>query len=126
MALEDQGPRRIYAAAPRSKARGGSRPSAGAGGDAPEETGHAVRGIADSFAFVSEPRPTASPSGSFARSRTKPSTAPTFRAIEDVRRVAGAFVDDYNRHWLLEKNHCCGPREMLQDWIAAQEMDAAA
>ena len=83
-------------------------------------------GIAESFAFVSEPQTNGVAERFIRTLKEQAIYGHTFRTVEDVRRAVAKFIDDYNHHWLPEKNRGRSPREMRQDWIAAQEMDAAA
>ncbi len=83
-------------------------------------------GIADSFAFVSEPQTNGVAERFIRTLKEQAIYGHTFRTVEEVRQAVARFIDDYNHHWLPEKNHGRSPREMRQDWIAAQEMDAAA
>lgn len=83
-------------------------------------------GIAESFAFVCEPQ-TNGVAERFIRTLKEQAVyGHTFRTVEDVRRAVATFIDDYNNHWLPEKNHGRSPREMRQDWLAALNVKAAA
>lgn len=83
-------------------------------------------GIADSFAFVSEPQTNGVAERFIRTLKEQAIYGHTFRTAEEVRQAVGEFIELYNTHWLPEKNHGRSPREMRQDWIAAQQMDEAA
>ena len=61
-------------------------------------------GIHPSFGFVEEPRnERCARSGGIVRSRSKRSTAESFRSLEAVRAAVADFVERYNQTWRLEK-----------------------
>jgi putative transposase len=83
-------------------------------------------GIADSFAFVSEPQTNGVAERFIRTLKEQAIYGHTFRTVEQVRQAVARFIEDYNHHWLPEKNHGRSPCEMRQDWIAAQKLTPAA
>jgi transposase InsO family protein len=83
-------------------------------------------GMADSFAFVSEPQTNGVAERFIRTLKEQAIYGRTFRTLEQVRQAVAEFVELYNALWLLGKNHGRSPREMRQGWIAAQQLEAAA
>ena len=42
-----------------------------------------------------------------------------FRGLEEVRAAVAAFVETYNREWLLEKNGYLSPLQARRRWLEA-------
>jgi putative transposase len=51
--------------------------------------------------------------------------AKVLQNIEEVRRTAGKFVEDYNAEWRIEKNWFVSPRQARQAEFAALSQQAA-
>jgi len=49
-----------------------------------------------------------------------------FRDLDELRAAVAAFVETYNREWLLEKNGYLSPLETRQRWPEATGARAAA
>ena len=74
-------------------------------------------GIAPSFAFVAQPQ-TNGVSERFNKTlKEQIIHGRIYRNIEELRAAVGAFVETYNRHWLMEKLGFKSP------WQARQEFD---
>jgi len=82
-------------------------------------------GIQPSFAFVAEPE-TNGVAERFNRTLKEQAIyGEVFRTVEDVRRAVGAFVENYNAQWRVEKNGFLSPREARETWFAALTKEAA-
>ena len=65
---------------------------------------------------LKSPKPTGSSSAGIARSRSKPSTAGSFRNLADVRAAVAEFVERYNQCWRLEKLAYRTPLEAREEY----------
>jgi len=74
-------------------------------------------GIKPCFAFVEQPR-TNGVVERFNRTLKKQAICgnKVLRNIEEVRRAAGKFVEDYIAQWRVEKNGFVSPRQTRQAW----------
>ena len=82
-------------------------------------------GIKPSFAFVEQPQ-TNGVAERFNRTLKEQAIyGSIFRNIEEVRRAAGKFVQDYNAEWRVEKNGFRSPRQARDAWFAALSKQAA-
>lgn len=74
-------------------------------------------GIAPSFAFVAQPETNGVAERFNKTLKEQIVYGHLYRNIEELRDAVGAFVEKYNRHWLVEKLGFKSP------WQARQEFD---
>jgi transposase InsO family protein len=83
-------------------------------------------GIKESYAFLEEPQ-TNGVAERFNRTlKEQVVYGRVFRDIEELRAAVAAFVETYNREWLLEKNGFLSPLQARQRWFEAAGAQAAA
>ena len=79
-------------------------------------------GIAPSFAFVEQPQ-TNGVAERFNRTlKEQVVFGRTFRNVEEVRATVSIFVEQYNKHWLVEKLGFKSPADAREEhslWVAA-------
>jgi len=71
-------------------------------------------GIAPSYSFVQEPQTNGVAERFIRTLKEQAIYRRTLRTLDEVRKAVAQFVDDYNRHWRIEKNGYLTPHEMRQ------------
>jgi transposase InsO family protein len=83
-------------------------------------------GIEPSYAFLEEPQ-TNGVAERFNRTlKEQIIYGRVFRDLQELRAAVAAFVESYNREWLLEKNGYLSPLEVRQRWLEAVGARVAA
>lgn len=83
-------------------------------------------GIKPSYAFLEEPQ-TNGVAERFNRTlKEQVIYGRVFRDIEELRAAVAAFVETYNREWLLEKNGFLSPLQARQRWLETTGAQAVA
>jgi hypothetical protein len=82
-------------------------------------------GIAPSFAFVSQPQTNGVAERFNKTLKEQVIYGRTYRNIEELRIAVTAFMERYNRHWLVEKLGFRSPKQALCDFYNEQLKAAA-
>jgi transposase InsO family protein len=74
-------------------------------------------GIAPSFAFLEEPQTNGVAERFFRTLKEQVIYGRVFRTVAEVRQAVAEFVEQYNRHWRLEKNGFLSPQQMREAFL---------
>jgi len=83
-------------------------------------------GIEASYAFLEEPQTNGVVERFNRTLKEQVVYGRVFRDLEELRVAVTAFVETYNREWLLEKNGFLSPLQTRQRWLGANGARAAA